>query len=55
MEIELFRQTYTPKPDGRDWTIANAKKDIVNKNWKIVNILYRPFDVQKIIYSAQDY
>jgi predicted helicase len=53
MDVEDFRKIYTPKPDGRDWTIANAKKDIANKNWKIINILYRPFDFQKTIYSGK--
>lgn len=53
MEIEDFRKAYTPKPDGRDWTIANAKKDIASKAWSISNILYRPFDFQKTIYSGK--
>jgi predicted helicase len=53
LDPEDFRKKYTPKPDGRDWKIITAKEDM-QKNKKIyVNILYRPFDFRKSIYTGK--
>jgi len=48
-----FRNLHTPKPDGRDWKISYAKQDIASNTGKITNILYRPFDVRKTIYTGR--
>lgn len=53
LDIEQFRKQYTPKPDGRDWKIVTAKEDL-RKNIKVKsNILYRPFDIKKTIYTGK--
>lgn len=45
-----FREKYTIK-DSRDWTYANAKKEI--RNASIIPIEYRPFDNQFVLYSPK--
>lgn len=53
LEIEEFRKKHSPKPDGRDWKISTAKDDL-KKNVSIKsNVLYRPFDVRKTIYTGK--
>lgn len=50
---EEFRINYTNKPDGRDWKVYTAQKDIIENDGKIVNILYRPFDLRKTYYTGK--
>jgi hypothetical protein len=52
LNIELLRQNYNLPEDGRDWTIENAKNDLINKKHSIVDILYRPFDVRKTVFTG---
>jgi predicted helicase len=52
--VDDFRKKHTPKPDGRDWKVLFAKQDIsLNPTGKITNILYRPFDIRKTIYTGK--
>jgi predicted helicase len=53
LAFEEFRQKYKLPIDGRDWKIADAKKDLQQNNPKILNILYRPFDVRKTIFTGK--
>ncbi len=53
LDNEIFRNKYTPKPDGRDWKIETAKQDLLKNTGKITNILYRPFDFRKTYYSGK--
>lgn len=53
MEIEQFRSKHTPKPDGRDWKIETAKDDLKKNKGIITNVLYRPFDIRKTIYTGK--
>lgn len=39
--------------DGRDWKVALATQDLLSKNSKITDILYRPFDIRKTFYSGK--
>lgn len=39
--------------DGRDWTIADAKKDLMTSRVSIEDVFYRPFDIRKIIYTGK--
>ena len=53
LDVEDFRKKYTPKPDGRDWKIETAKADLKNNSKIVSNILYRPFDTKKTIYTGK--
>lgn len=52
-EEEIIRKKYNLPEDGRDWTIKSAKKDLINSKVLILDILYRPFDNRKIIYTGK--
>lgn len=47
-----FRKKHTPKADGRDWKVLFAKKDLLKGQITYTDILYRPFDKRKTIYSG---
>lgn len=51
--VTTIKQAYPKKNDGRDWTFALAKKDIMNNKAVITPYYYRPFDVRYIRYSGQ--
>jgi len=51
--IEDIRSLYKLPKDGRDWTIKDAKNDLLKNPIRIENILYRPFDDRKIIYTGK--
>ncbi|MCX5810304.1 MAG: N-6 DNA methylase [Proteobacteria bacterium] len=53
LEVEEFRKKHTPKPDGRDWKIITAKEDIIKNKKNYTDILYRPFDIRKTIYTGK--
>ena len=52
-ENETIREFFQLPKDGRDWTIKDAKNDIQNNKPKIIDVLYRPFDFRKIIYTGK--
>jgi predicted helicase len=41
---EILRTKYDLGPDGRDWSIASAKRDIMNSKGQIFLLQYKPFD-----------
>ncbi len=43
---------YHLKKDGRDWSISNAKRDIIKNNPSSRQILYRPFDLRWTMYTG---
>lgn len=51
--VAEIKQVYPGKNDGRDWTFAFAKKDVMNTEAVITPYYYRPFDVRYIRYSGQ--
>ncbi len=51
-DTEKIREYFNLPPDGRDWKIKDAKKDILNSSISLKNVLYRPFDTRKIIYTG---
>jgi len=53
LQSEDFRKKHTPKPDGRDWKIITAKDDLLKNRIKYTDILYRPFDIRKTIYTGK--
>jgi len=53
MDENSFRIKYTPKPDGRDWKISFAKNDLEKNKGAVTDILYRPFDLRKTIYTGK--
>ena len=53
LDENVFRLKHTQKPDGRDWKISYAKQDIKINTGEITNILYRPFDIRKTIYTGK--
>ncbi len=52
-EINEIRKIYELPEDGRDWTIKDAKNDLLISDVKFLNILYRPFDFRKILYTGK--
>jgi predicted helicase len=51
--IEEIRTKYDLPADGRDWTIQTAKDDLRKNKQNIVDILYRPFDIRKTIFTGK--
>ena len=54
METEEFRKRHAPKPDGRDWKVKLAKKDLSENRKFYGEMLYRPFDKRKTIYTGKN-
>lgn len=52
LNIEEFREKYTPKKDGRDWTVKAAKKDVLESDYFKKEITYRAFDTRFTIYTG---
>lgn len=50
---EEISKKYKVNNDSRDWKIDWAKNDIILNNPKVENILQKPFDVRKIIYTGK--
>ncbi len=53
LDIEILRNKYDKKPDGRDWKYCYAKNDIISNEGKFTDISYRPFDTRKTYYSGK--
>lgn len=53
LNTEEIRAEYDLPADGRDWTIKSAKDDLKNNHPEIVDILYRPFDIRKTIFTGK--
>ena len=53
LSVEDFRNKNSLDKDGRDWTIATAKKDICSSKLHFVDVLYRPFDFRKSCYTGK--
>lgn len=50
---ESIRQQLELPEDGRDWTIAWAKKDLEYNKPILTKILYRPFDIRYTYYTGK--
>jgi len=53
LNLEDIRIKHNLKPDGRDWTLSNAKDDIQNKIGENTKIQYRPFDYRHTHYTGK--
>jgi predicted helicase len=53
LSVEDIRNKYALPADGRDWTIRTAKNDLKTGKSRIVDILYRPFDIRKTVFSGK--
>jgi predicted helicase len=53
LPTESVREKYDLAEDGRDWTIQRAKDDLANNNPKVIDIMYRPFDVRKTFWTGR--
>lgn len=51
-EVSFIRAKYNLPADGRDWKIEWAKKDLADE-YSVEQVLYRPFDVRKTIYTGK--
>ena len=51
--IEEVRAKYDLPEDGRDWTVKDAIADIRENSPKIIDILYRPFDIRKTLWTGK--
>jgi len=52
LDTEKLRSKYNLPKDGRDWKIEWAQKDIQQHKPKIIDILYRPFDIRKTVFTG---
>jgi predicted helicase len=52
-DSETIRKKFNLPPDGRDWTINNAKIDLLKNNPKIKLYNYRPFDIRYTLYTGK--
>lgn len=50
LEIDTLKKKYYQKTDSSWWNFHKSKQDIMNNDFSIQNILYRPFDIKKIIF-----
>jgi hypothetical protein len=46
LSAEALTQKYELPPDGRDWTIGWAKRDIADNKGEVIHVQYRPFDLR---------
>lgn len=53
MEADALRRKYNLPKDGRDWTIAGAKKDVKADDGSIQPIMYRVLDSQFTYYTGR--
>ncbi|KKU25425.1 MAG: hypothetical protein UX37_C0023G0015 [Microgenomates group bacterium GW2011_GWA2_46_16] len=53
LSVKEIRAEYNLPADGRDWTIRTAKEDLRKNHPKIVDVLYRPFDIRKTIFTGK--
>lgn len=53
LDAEEIRKKYALPPDGRDWTIQLAQKDIAENHGTIEKILYRPFDTRYTYFTGR--
>lgn len=52
LDTEEIRHKYNLPADGRDWKIEWAKRDLL-QGYEIVDILYRPFDIRKTVFTSR--
>lgn len=52
LEAEKIRGKYNLPPDGRDWSVERAKKD-VELGGAVESYAYRPFDIRKTFYTGR--
>ncbi|KZY54622.1 DNA methyltransferase [Erythrobacter sp. HI0063] len=48
-----LREKYGLPKDGRDWTISNAKADVISGKGEIREFTYKPFDTRFFYYSGK--
>lgn len=53
LSVEEIRNKYSLPADGRDWTILDAKNDLLSEQYTITENLYRPFDLRYSIFSKK--
>lgn len=51
-DIETLRQKYSLGNDVRDWSVAGARKDVLEGEGKLSKIAYRPFDNRWTFYTG---
>jgi len=52
-DIEAIRAKFSLGPDGRDWTVKDAKSDVTDSDYHIQSVSYRPFDDRFMFYSGK--
>ncbi len=53
LPIEDIRKKYQLPADGRDWKIEWAKNDIISNNPEFIDVMYRPFDNRKSVFTGK--
>lgn len=48
-----IRKKYDLAPDGRDWTLPDAKEDVRNGHGNIIRLGYKPFDFRFTYYTGK--
>jgi predicted helicase len=50
---ETLRARYDLRSDGRDWSVASAKQDILRNDGRIIPIQYKPFDFRWTYFTGK--
>ena len=53
LEIHQLKEKYSNKKDTSGWNFADAKADLLRKEFQYANILYRPFDIRKTVFTKK--
>jgi predicted helicase len=53
LSIPELVQKYELPPDGRDWTIMSAKRDVLDHTGSITKVAYHPFDLRWTYFTGK--
>jgi predicted helicase len=53
LDIESLRRKYHLGPDGRDWTVASAKEDVMRHPGTLIPIQHKPFDLRVTYFTGR--
>ena len=53
LEISQLKEKYSNKKDSSGWNFADAKADLLRKEFQYANMLYRPFDIRKTVFTQK--
>ena len=51
LEVDELKRKYHEKKESSGWNFASAKADLMKNEFQYTEMLYRPFDVRKTVYT----